>query len=89
MYLQLDITAFLSDVYTRGGMDMSLEKLQEKLSSLSEETKSLYNKIDEKYRITINGKGAIELVDISNFKVLARGEKKIQEAIKKLLDGAR
>jgi len=70
-------------------MDMSLEKLQEKLSSLSEETKSLYNKIDEKYRITINGKGAIELVDISNFKVLARGEKKIQEAIKKLLDGAR
>lgn len=68
---------------------MSLEKLQEKLSSLSEETKSLYNKIDEKYRITINGKGAIELVDISNFKVLARGEKKIQEAIKKLLDGAR
>lgn len=79
----------MSDVYTRGGMDMSLEKLQEKLSSLSEETKSLYNKIDEKYRITINGKGAIELVDISNFKVLARGEKKIQEAIKKLLDGAR
>ena len=89
MYLQLDITAFLSDVYTRGGMDMSLEKLQEKLSSLSEETKSLYNKIDEKYRITINGKGAIELVDISNFKVLARGEKKIQEVMKKLLEGAR
>ena len=68
---------------------MSLEKLEEKLSSLSEETKSLYNKIDEKYRITINGKGTIELVDISNFKVLARGEKKIQEAMKKLLDGAR
>lgn len=68
---------------------MSLEKLQEKLSSLSEETRSLYNKIDEKYRITINGKGAIELVDISNFKVLARGEKKIKEAMKKLLIGAR
>ena len=68
---------------------MSLEKLQEQLSSLSEETKSLYNKIDEKYRITINGKGTIELVDISNFKVLARGEKKIQEEMKKLLDGAR
>ena len=68
---------------------MSLEKLEEKLSSLSEETKSLYNKIDGKYRITINGKGTIELVDISNFKVLARGEKKIQEAMKKLLDGAR
>lgn len=68
---------------------MSLEKLQEKLSSFSEETKSLYNKIDEKYRITINGIGAIELVDISNFKVLARGEKKIQEAMKKLLEGAR
>ena len=68
---------------------MSLEKLEEKLSSLSEETKSLYNKIDEKYRITINGKGTIELVDISNFKVLARGEKKIQEAMKKLLMGAR
>ena len=68
---------------------MSLEKLEEKLSSLSEETKSLYNKIDERYRITINGKGTIELVDISNFKVLARGEKKIQEAMKKLLMGAR
>jgi len=70
-------------------MDMSLEKLQEKLNNLSEETKSLYNKINEKYRITINGKSAIELVDISNFKVLARGEKKIIEAMKKLLDGAR
>lgn len=68
---------------------MSLEKLEEKLSSLSEETKSLYNKIDEKYRITINGKGAIGLVNISNFKVLARGEKKIQEEMKKLLEGAR
>ena len=68
---------------------MSLEKLEEKLSNLSEETKSLYNKIDERYRITINGKGTIELVDISNFKVLARGEKKIQEAMKKLLEGAR
>ncbi len=55
---------------------MSLEKLEEKLSSLSEETKSLYNKIDEKYRITINGKGSLELVDISNFKVLARGKKR-------------
>lgn len=68
---------------------MSLEKLQEKLSNLSEETKSLYNKIDERYRITINGKGSLELVDISNFKVLARGEKKIREAMKKLLMGAR
>lgn len=68
---------------------MSIEKLQEKLNNLSEETKSLYNKIDEKYHITINGKGAIELVDISNFKVLARDEKKIQEAMKKLLLGAR
>ena len=68
---------------------MSLDKLKEKLNNLSKETKSLYNKIDEKYRITINGKGAIELVDISNFKVLARGEKKIQEAMRKLLEGAR
>ena len=68
---------------------MSLEKLEGKLSSLSEETKSLYNKIDEKYRITINGKGSLELVDISNFKVLARGKKKIKEAMKKLLDEAR
>lgn len=68
---------------------MSLEKLEEKLSSLSEETRSLYNKIDERYRITINGKGSLELVDISNFKVLARGEKKIQEEMKKLLEGAR
>ena len=68
---------------------MSLEKLQEKLNNLSEETKSLYNKIDERYRIAINGKGSLELVDISNFKVLARGEKKIQEEMKKLLDGAR
>ena len=54
---------------------MSLKKLEEKLSSFSEETRALYNKIDERYRITINGKGTIELVDISNFKVLARGEK--------------
>lgn len=68
---------------------MSLEKLQEKLNNLSEEKKSLYNKINEKYRITINCKSAIELVDISNFKVLARGEKKKIEAMKKLLDGAR
>ena len=68
---------------------MSLEQLKEKLNNLSKETKSLYNKIDEKYRITINGKGAIELVDISNFKVLARGEKQIQEAMRKLLEGAR
>ena len=68
---------------------MSLEKLEKKLSSLSEETKSLYNKIDERYRIAINGKGTIELVDISNFKVLARGEKKIKEETKKLLEGAR
>ena len=68
---------------------MSLEKLEEKLSSLSEETKSLYNKIDERYRITINGKGSLELVDISNFKVLARGEEKIREEMKKLLEGAR
>ena len=87
--MHLDITASKSDVYTRGGMDMSLEKLKEKLNNLSKETKSLYNKIDEKYRITINGKGAIELVDISNFKVLARGETKIQEAMRKLLEGAR
>ena len=63
---------------------MSLEKLEKKLSSLSEETKSLYNKIDERYRIAINGKGTIELVDISNFKALARGEKKIREEMKKL-----
>lgn len=68
---------------------MSLEKLEEKLSSVNEETKSLYNKIDVKYRITINGKGVIELVDISKFKVLVKGEKKIQEAMKKLLEGAR
>ena len=68
---------------------MSLEKLEEKISSLSEETKSLYNRIDERYRITINGKGNLELVDISNFKVLARGEKKIREEMKKLLMGAR
>ena len=68
---------------------MSLEKLQEKLNGLSEEIRALYNKIDERYRITINGKGSLELVDISNFKVLARGEKKIQEAMKKLLEGAR
>ena len=68
---------------------MSLEKLEKKLSSLNEETKSLYNKIDEKYRITINGKGSLELVDISNFNVLARGEKKIREEMKKLLEGAR
>ena len=68
---------------------MSLEKLEKKLNSLSEETKSLYYKIDEKYRITINGKGSLELVDISNFKVLARGEKKIREEMKKLLEGAR
>ena len=68
---------------------MSLKKLEEKLSSFSEETRALYNKIDERYRITINGKGTIELVDISNFKVLARGEKKIKEEMKKLLDGAR
>lgn len=68
---------------------MPLEKLQEKLNGLSEETRALYNKIDERYRITINGKGSLELVDISNFKVLARGEKKIQEAMKKLLEGAR
>ena len=68
---------------------MSLEKLEEKLSSLSEETKSLYNKIDERYLITINGKGSLELVDISNFKVLARGEEKIREEMKKLLEGAR
>ena len=68
---------------------MPLEKLQEKLNGLSEETRALYNKIDERYRITINGKGSLELVDISNFKVLARGEKKIQEAMKKLLMGAR
>ena len=68
---------------------MSMEKLQEKLNNLSEKTKSLYNKIDERYRITINGKGTIELVDISNFKVLAKGEKKIQEEMKKLLEGAR
>ncbi len=70
-------------------MDMSLEKLEKKLSSLSEETRSLYNKIDERYRITINGKSSLELVDISNFKVLARGEKKIREEMKKLLEGAR
>ena len=68
---------------------MSGEKLQEKRNNLNEKTKSLYNKIDEKYRITINGKGTIELVDISNFKVLAKGEKKIQEVMKKLLEGAR
>ena len=66
---------------------MSLEKLEKKLSSLSEETKSLYNKIDERYRIAINGKGTIELVDISNFKVLVRSEKKIREEMKKLLKG--
>ena len=54
---------------------MSLEKLQEKLSILSEETKSLYNKIDERYQININGNGDFELVDISNFNILAIGEK--------------
>lgn len=67
---------------------MSLEKLQEKLSILSEETKSLYNKIDERYQIAINGNGDIELVDISNFNVLARGEKKMQE-VWKIFEGAR
>ena len=68
---------------------MSLKKLQEKLSNLNEETRSLYNKIGEKYQITINGNGTIELVDISNFNVLARGERKIREEMKKLLRGAR
>ena len=58
---------------------MSLDKLQEKLSILSEETKSLYNKIDERYQITINGNGDFELVDISNSNILAIGEKKMQE----------
>ena len=61
---------------------MSLDKLQEKLSILSEETKSLYNKIDERYQITINGNGDFELVDISNFNILAIGEKKMQEVWK-------
>lgn len=68
---------------------MSLEKLKEKLSSHDEETKFLYNKIDEKYRITINGKGSLELVDLSNFKVLTRGEKRIRELMKKLLSWLR
>ncbi len=54
---------------------MSLEKLREKLNNHSEEIRYLYNKLDDKYCITINGKGAIELVDITNFSVLARGEK--------------
>ena len=77
VFLLFDITAFLSDVYTRRH-GYALEKLQEKLSNLSEETKFLYNKIDERNQITINGKGSLEFVDISNFKVLARGEMKIQ-----------
>lgn len=68
---------------------MSLEKLQERLRGLSEETRSLYNKMESKYHIVINGKGVIELVDISNFNTIARGEKKIQEAMKKLLEGAK
>jgi hypothetical protein len=68
---------------------MSLEKLQERLNNLSEKTRVLYNKMDEKYHIVINGKGAIELVDISNFNTLARGEKKIQNAMRKLLEGAK
>jgi hypothetical protein len=68
---------------------MSLEKLQEKLRGLSDETRTLYNKMKSKYHIVINGVGTIELVDISNFNTLARGEKKIQEAMKKLLDGAK
>ena len=55
---------------------MSLKKLEEKLSSFSEETRALYNKIDERYRITINGKGTIELVDISNFKVLVEAKRR-------------
>lgn len=67
---------------------MSLEKLQEKLSILSEETKSLYNKIDERYQITINGNGDFELVDISNFNILAIGEKKMQE-VWKIFEGTR
>lgn len=67
---------------------MSLDKLQEKLSILSEETKSLYNKIDERYQITINGNGDFELVDISNFNILAIGEKKMQE-VWKIFEGTR
>lgn len=66
---------------------MSLEKLQEKLSILSEETKSLYNKIDERYQITINGNGDFELVDISNFNILAIGEK--MQEVWKIFEGTR
>lgn len=56
---------------------MSLEKLLENLNNLSEEKRIIYNKLDNKYHIAINGNGVIELVDISNFNTIARGEKKI------------
>ena len=59
-------------------MDHVIKNCRKSLAASARKQNS-YNEIDERYRIAINGNGDFELVDISNFNILAIGEKKMQE----------
>lgn len=72
---------------------MSLQKLNKILNNLKKKTTNLYNELSQKtdgrYKIGVNGLGVIVLADLTNMETLAKGEKECQEAMEKLLEGAK
>jgi hypothetical protein len=72
---------------------MSLQKLNKILNSLKKKTTKLYNELSQKtdgrFKIGVNGLGVIVLADLTNMETLAKGEKECQEAMEKLLEGAK
>lgn len=72
---------------------MSVQKLNKILSNLKKKTTKLYNELSQKtdvrYKIGVNGLGVVVLADLTNMETLAKGEKKCQEAMEKLLEGAK
>lgn len=68
---------------------MSLKEMEAKLRNLKPETKELYNKLTAKYdsyRITVNGLGIINLVDLRTMKILAVYENECQAKMVELLN---
>lgn len=72
---------------------MSLQKLNKILNSLKKKTTKLYNELsqksDRRYKLGVNGLGVIVLADLTNMETLTMGEKECQEAMEKLLEGAK
>ena len=66
---------------------MSVLKLNKILNSLKKKITKLYNELSQKtdgrYKIGVNGLGAVVLADLTNMETLAKGEKECQETMEK------